>query len=180
MWKKEEPAEPMAAPRPAPPPSIDHYTPRNAPGDRATIGRSITIKGEVKGDEDLLIQGRVEGSVTLKQHSVTVGPEGEVKADISARVISVEGMVEGNLTAQEQILLRGSARLQGNIAAPRVVLEDGARFRGSVDMGEMPAEATSHDKFAQRTEAGTAKLPSDSSLSSVKDSAAQKVASLPS
>ena len=138
MWKKED-AEPVV-PRPEPLPVSERVPPLKPSSDRATIGRSITINGEVKGDEDLLIQGRVDGSVTLKQHSVTVGPEGQVKADIGARVITVEGSVEGNLNAQEQVILRSSARVQGNIAAPRVVLEDGARFRGGVDMGETPGE----------------------------------------
>jgi cytoskeletal protein CcmA (bactofilin family) len=110
-------------------------SPRTA-GGAATIGRSITIRGEVTGDEDLLIQGHVEGSVNLKQHSVTVGAEGEVKADITARIITVEGRVEGNLKAEEQVILRSAAIVEGDIAAPRVVLEDGARFRGGVDMGE--------------------------------------------
>lgn len=140
MWKKED-AERIAA-RPDPVPSFERVTPPSSLNDRATIGRSISIKGEVNGDEDLLIQGRVDGSVALKQHAVTVGPEGEVKADIGARVITVEGSVEGNLTAQEQVILRTSARVQGNITAPRVVLEDGARFRGGVDMGELPVGGT--------------------------------------
>lgn len=148
MWKKEDAERIAARPDPAPsfergtPPSFERATPPSSLGDRATIGRSISIKGEVNGDEDLLIQGRVDGSVALKQHAVTVGPEGEVKADIGARVITVEGSVEGNLTAQEQVILRTSARVQGNITAPRVVLEDGARFRGGVDMGELPVGGT--------------------------------------
>jgi len=143
MWKKEETPEPVATRRPEPVPGVEHVPARPVSSERATIGRSISINGEVKGDEDLLIQGRVDGSVTLKQHAVTVGTDGSVKADIAARVITVEGRVEGNLTAQEQVILRGSARVQGNITAPRVVLEDGARFRGGVDMGEAPAETTS-------------------------------------
>ena len=102
----------------------------------AIIGRSITIRGEVTGEKDVLIQGRVEGSVDLKQHSVTVGPEGEVKASISGRIVTVEGRVEGDLTGDEQIILRQSAWVQGDIAAPRVVLEDGVNFRGGVDMGD--------------------------------------------
>ncbi|MEX2282935.1 MAG: polymer-forming cytoskeletal protein [Gemmatimonadota bacterium] len=145
MWKKED-AMPMD-PRPEVVPSFERAAPPRSSNDRATndpatIGRSITIKGEVKGDEDLLIQGRIDGSVTLKEYAVTVGPEGEVKADIGARVITVEGKVEGNLTAQEQVTLRNSARVQGNINAPRVVLEDGARFRGGVDMGEIAGGVT--------------------------------------
>ena len=140
MWKKDE-ATPIE-PRPEVVPSYERTAPVRASSDRATIGRSITIKGEVKGDEDLLIQGKIDGSVTLKEHAVTVGPEGEVKADIAARVITVEGKVEGNLSAQEQVILRNSARVQGNISAPRVVLEDGARFRGGVDMGEAAGAVT--------------------------------------
>jgi cytoskeletal protein CcmA (bactofilin family) len=104
-------------------------------GERAAIGRSITIRGEVTGEEDLLIQGRVEGSVDLKEQAVTVGREGTVKANISGRMVTVEGEVEGDLTALEQVILRSSARVQGDITAPRVVLEDGATFRGGIDMG---------------------------------------------
>ncbi len=136
MWKKEETQKRTTTPGADRPPSQEQRQPGPQGAERATIGRSITIKGEVTGDEDLLIQGRVEGSVDLKQHSVTVGPEGEVKADISGRVITVEGVVDGNLAADEQVILRDSARLQGDITAPRVMLEDGAYFRGSVEMTE--------------------------------------------
>lgn len=136
MWKKEDAPEPMPSVRGEVTPIPDRGAPAKATGERATIGRSIAIHGEVTGDEDLLIQGRVEGSVNLKQHSITIGPEGEVKADVTGRVVTVEGSVEGNLVAQEQVILRRSALVQGDITAPRVVLEDGARFRGGVDMGE--------------------------------------------
>ncbi|MFL5542947.1 MAG: polymer-forming cytoskeletal protein [Longimicrobiaceae bacterium] len=104
--------------------------------ERATIGRSITLRGDVTGDEDLLIQGHVEGTVDLHQHSVTVGSEGEVVASIVGRVVTVEGRVEGNISGTEQVILRSSALVKGDIRAPRVVLESGARFRGLVDMGE--------------------------------------------
>lgn len=153
MWKKEEGPEPVtymppqAPPRPeplAPPPATPTPAPSRATtmGERATIGRSITVRGDVMGDEDLLIQGRIEGSVNLKQNAITVGREGEVKADLSARLITVEGRVQGNITAEEQVILRSTAVLQGNITAPRVVLEDGARFRGGVDTGETPEPAS--------------------------------------
>lgn len=144
MWKKEDMPEPVTYSRPDPtnPEPVRTAIPTTGPvervttGERATIGRSITIRGDVTGDEDLLIQGRIDGSVDLKQHSVTIGREGEVKADVGGRVIVVEGRVEGNLRAEEQVVLRSSAQVQGDIVAPRVVLEDGARFRGGVDMGE--------------------------------------------
>lgn len=138
MWKKEEGSQ--ADPRPV---QHEAMSPRNESTGAsarsrgpATIGRSITIRGEVTGDEDLLIEGRVDGSVDLKQHAVTVGPDGKVKAGISGRVVTVEGTVEGDLRADEQVILRSTARVQGDITAPRVILEDGANFRGGVEMGE--------------------------------------------
>ena len=133
MWKKEE----EQAVRPTSPPTASPE-PVRAPAVRsggATIGPSIVIHGEVTGSEDLLIQGQIDGSVALGSHSVTVGGGGRVSADITGRVITIEGEVEGDLTAQEQIVLRGSAKVLGDIKAPRVVLEDGASFRGLVDMG---------------------------------------------
>ena len=147
MWKKEDGPDAAAAPRPQTQPVADRTVPLKASGERATIGRSITINGEVSGDEDLLIQGRVDGSVNLKQHSVTVGPDGVVKANITARIVTVEGNVQGNLKAEEQVILRNSAVVEGDVAAPRVVLEDGARFRGGVDMGE------SHDRNSRHASA---------------------------
>ncbi len=137
MWKKDEPT-PATQPRSEAPPRAES---RRSPAEttsseRAIIGPSITIKGEVSGNEDLLIQGQVEGSVELELHSVTVGRDGRVKANITARVVTVEGNVEGDLLAEEQIILRSSARVMGDITAPRVVLEDGASFKGLVDMGE--------------------------------------------
>lgn len=113
---------------------------------QAVIGSSINIKGEVAGDEDLVIEGRVEGSVELDQNTVTVGPDGDVTADITARIVTVEGHVEGDLTADEQIVLRSSAQVEGDITAPRVVLEDGARFRGGVDMGEASKKSRDEGK----------------------------------
>jgi cytoskeletal protein CcmA (bactofilin family) len=137
MWKKDERQEDLPAQRPAAP-LASPPEPWSAPTslERATIGRSITLRGDVTGDEDLLIQGHVEGSVDLHQHSVTVGSEGEVVASIVGRVVTVEGRVEGNINGTEQVILRSSALVKGDIRAPRVVLENGARFRGLVDMGE--------------------------------------------
>ena len=154
MWKKEEGPVQTPAPRPEASPRPERPAPVGASTDRATIGRSITIRGEVTGDEDLLIQGRVEGSVDLKQHAVTVGPEGEVKASIVGRVVTVEGRVEGDLSAEEQVILRSSSWVQGDITAPRVVLEDGARFRGGVDMGEAAERAKRAGAASQQARKG--------------------------
>ncbi len=136
MWKKDEVPEAPNPPARGAGPSPTSREPSNPPAPRATIGRSITIHGEVTGDEDLLIQGRVEGSVDLKQHSVWIGTDGVVKATITARQVIVEGKVEGNVKAEELIILRENADVTGDLTAPRAVLEDGARLRGGVDMGD--------------------------------------------
>jgi cytoskeletal protein CcmA (bactofilin family) len=88
----------------------------------------------VSGDEDLMVQGRVEGKIKLTKHNVTVGPDGRVKADIHGRTVVIEGQVEGDVRGEEQIILRHTARVEGTIASPRVTLEDGAMFRGGIEM----------------------------------------------
>jgi len=160
MWKKDEqPEQYRPAPRSEGTSSrVDSPSPARSGSERATIGPSITIRGEVTGDEDLLIQGRVDGSVDLKQNTVTVGREGKVKAGISARVVTVEGKVEGNLIAEEQVILRSSARVEGDIAAPRVTLEDGASFRGGVDMGDANDRSPRRDAGRSRDERKTPEL----------------------
>lgn len=132
MWKKSEPevsdADPVSLPEtPAP------RTPERPRGN-ASIGPSISIRGDVTGEEDLVIEGRIEGTVKLPQNNVTVGKDGRIKADVHARVIEVQGQLEGDLNGDEQVVLRRSSNVQGNIVAPRVTLEDGCRFRGSIDM----------------------------------------------
>jgi cytoskeletal protein CcmA (bactofilin family) len=142
VWKKPEeyPAhpEPAPPPRPAAPPSPEA---RRAERPVAVIGPSIFIKGDLSGDEDLVIEGRVEGKIDLKQHNVTIGKNGRVHADVFGNTVVVEGEVDGNLFASQQAVLRQSGAVRGNITAPRVMLEDGSRFRGSIDMEEAPAKA---------------------------------------
>lgn len=137
MWRKTEtepertsPNPPTAAPSAASTPSRT----ASRGTERAIIGPSITIHGDVTGEEDLMVQGRVEGKIDLKQHNVTIGKDGRVKADIFGRLIQVEGEVKGNLFGDEQIVVAGTGQVVGNITAPRVTLEDGCRFKGSIDM----------------------------------------------
>jgi cytoskeletal protein CcmA (bactofilin family) len=157
MWKKGEMPDYERQQQPTPKQPPASYAESSPPAPRsagqAVIGRSITIRGEVTGDEDLVIQGRVDGSVDLIQHSVTVGPEGQVKANINGRVVTVEGRVEGNVTGEEQVVLRKSSWVQGDIRAPRVVLEDGAHFRGGVTMGEDVTSTRRPAPAAQKPEA---------------------------
>jgi cytoskeletal protein CcmA (bactofilin family) len=100
----------------------------------AMIGPSIVIKGTVSGDEDLLVHGRVEGSIDLGGQEVAVGQSGRVTADITAKVIKVDGEVTGDITGNEKVVISKSGNVRGNIVAPRVTLEDGAVFKGSIDM----------------------------------------------
>ncbi|MDH5218632.1 MAG: polymer-forming cytoskeletal protein [Gammaproteobacteria bacterium] len=102
----------------------------------ALVGPSIVITGGLAGEEDVCIQGRVEGTVHFKGYSVTIGEHGRVKADIHAREILVEGKLEGNLYGEEKVHIRASGKVVGNIEAPRVVMEDGALFKGAVDMSK--------------------------------------------
>jgi cytoskeletal protein CcmA (bactofilin family) len=140
-WKRDDPPspnphphpEPAAPPRPTAAPAAAPEPPRRS-SERATIGPSIYIKGDLAGEEDLVIEGRVEGRVDLKQHNVTIGKNGRVRADVFGRVVNVEGEVDGNVFAQEQAVLRQSGAVRGNITSPRVTLEDGSRFKGSIDM----------------------------------------------
>lgn len=103
-------------------------------GQIAIIGQSIQIKGELSGNEDLTIDGTVEGNIELKQNNLTIGPNGNIKADINAKTVTITGKVEGNVTADEKVEIRETGNLRGNIAAPRVVIADGAFFKGSVEM----------------------------------------------
>jgi cytoskeletal protein CcmA (bactofilin family) len=98
------------------------------------IGPSIVIKGEVTGGEDLVIQGKVEGKINLSGNQVSVGENGEVCADIHAKVIKIDGKVTGDITGVEKVVIAKSGNVHGNIVAPRVTLEDGAIFKGSIDM----------------------------------------------
>ena len=111
-WKRNEPEPPA----PSPPPPV--AKPARPAKESATIGASIRIKGDLSGDEDLLIQGQIQGQIKLQSHNVTVGPSGRVKADIHGRTIRVEGEVDGNLFGEEEIVIRASGRVQGNLAGP--------------------------------------------------------------
>ena len=121
MWNKEQAAQgqPTAAAATATATSAEAPRPTVVRSTgHATIGPSIVIKGEVSGNEDLLIQGQLDGSVALGHNAITVGDGGRVKANITGRIITIEGNVEGNLQAKEQIILRGSAVVQGTTFGP--------------------------------------------------------------
>jgi cytoskeletal protein CcmA (bactofilin family) len=144
MWNWNYEPEERAALQPRNP-TEGHAPVKNNPESRrekmgqvAIIGQSIQIKGELTGNEDLTIDGTVEGNIELKDHSLTIGPNGNIKADINAKKVTIIGEVQGNVTAEETVEIRETGKLRGNIVAPRLVIADGAFFKGSVEMERKP------------------------------------------
>jgi cytoskeletal protein CcmA (bactofilin family) len=102
--------------------------------EKASIGKSIVINGELSGSEDLTIEGRVDGKIELRDHILTVGSNGRIKAQITAKAIVVLGQVTGNLNATEKVDIKETGSLEGDVVAPRVAIADGSHFKGSIDM----------------------------------------------
>lgn len=133
MWNRQQDPDPEAEhPIETKPPE----TPGKpaSPRAMAVLGPSITIKGTLAGDEDLVIEGRVDGEVSFPRHTVTVNRSGRIKADMKCKNVYVEGQVRGNLYGEEVVVIRASGKVNGNAVAPRVSLEDGCHFHGSIDM----------------------------------------------
>jgi cytoskeletal protein CcmA (bactofilin family) len=147
MWnrKKEEdtptrsipqttPAVPASAREPQASMPMRSYESSMPSGMAATIGKAVRIKGQISSREDLVIDGEIEGTVEAQEHRVTIGPNGKVQAGINAREIVVLGAIHGNVEASEKIDIRKDARLVGDIKTSRIVIEDGAYFKGSIDI----------------------------------------------
>jgi cytoskeletal protein CcmA (bactofilin family) len=135
MWEKKDADQqnrPAAAPAPRMATVPDYQS--TARSGQAKIGQSLFIKGEVSGSEDLTVEGRVEGRIDLKDHNLTIGQNGRVTAEIHAKNITIVGEVTGNVMADERVDLTDTAKLIGDIRAPRISVSDGAKFKGSVDM----------------------------------------------
>jgi cytoskeletal protein CcmA (bactofilin family) len=143
MWKRDEAVKPPTppAPAPAPPPAAPTapaaaHTESRGTGvrDLVHIGKSVVIKGELNGSEDLTIEGHVEGKIELRDHILTIGPNGKIRAAVFAKAVIVVGEVVGNITANEKVDIRDHGSVDGDIVSPRVAIAEGAHFRGSVDM----------------------------------------------
>jgi len=152
VWNKrkeeEYPARPAQSPSTAAPaikestptmsaPTPSFHTPESSRGS-AMIGKSVMIKGQIFSREDLTIDGEVDGSVDVHEHRLTVGPNGKVQAGVKAREIVVLGTINGNVEAADKIDIRKDARLVGDIKTSRIVIEDGAYFKGSIDITKNP------------------------------------------
>ncbi|MEY4636218.1 MAG: hypothetical protein RJA55_2016 [Acidobacteriota bacterium] len=150
MWKRDESVKPATPPAhtPAVAPSAPVAAapaasePRTQTGrDNVNIGKSVIIKGELSGSEDLMIEGHVEGRIDLKDNVLTIGPNGKIKAEVFAKAVVVLGEVTGNVTASEKVDIRDNGSVDGDIASPRVAIAEGAHFRGAVDMQRAGAKA---------------------------------------
>jgi cytoskeletal protein CcmA (bactofilin family) len=154
MWRRDEAVLPPVSGRDAPrhpPPggpafASDHavHAPEIGAKDHVdkeviNIGKSVVIKGELNGSEDLTVEGRVEGRIELRDHVLTIGSNGKIKAEVFAKVAVVLGEVVGNITASEKVDIRDNGSVEGNIVSPRVAIAEGSHFRGSVDMQQKPA-----------------------------------------
>jgi cytoskeletal protein CcmA (bactofilin family) len=148
MWKptQSEPPVPPPAPepvRPAPPSSSPVESASRAgvsAADQASISKGLFIKGEITGSESLFIDGKVEGSINLNGNRVTVGRNGQVAASITAREVVVLGKVRGNVTATDRVDIRAEGALTGDVAAARISIEDGAFFKGGIDIRKPDAK----------------------------------------
>ena len=151
MWKRDEavrpasgqPAAPQApqAPAPAGAPTPRAEASQNRERDNVNIGKSVVIKGELNGSEDLTIEGQVEGTIQLRDHVLTIGANGRIKAQVFAKSVIVLGEVSGNVTATDKVDIRDNGSVDGDIVAPRVAIAEGAHFRGSVDMQRKAGQA---------------------------------------
>jgi cytoskeletal protein CcmA (bactofilin family) len=148
MWKRDEavrPPQPTGSgtpPSPMETPVVRTDSPKQLERDMVNIGKSVVIKGELSGSEDLTIEGQVEGKIELRQNILTIGPNAKIKAQVFAKAVVVQGEVHGNVTATEKVDIRDAGSVDGDVSAPRVAIADGAHFRGSIDMqraGAKPA-----------------------------------------
>ena len=148
MWKRDEavkPTVPAGGSVPAStvvPPAAEAARTHSAPSEpqrgmektTVNIGKSVVIKGELSGSEDLTIEGQVDGKIELRQNVLTIGPNGKIKAQVFAKSVVILGEVTGNVTASEKVDIRDKGSVDGDIISPRVAIAEGSHFRGSVDM----------------------------------------------
>jgi cytoskeletal protein CcmA (bactofilin family) len=114
----------------------------------AMIGKTITIKGDISGEESLVVEGRVDGTIHLKNNDLTVGQSGRVNANVTANVVRIDGEVTGDIIGIEKVVVTKTGRVHGNIVGPRVTLEDGAKFKGAIDMDPTGADRAANQPKA--------------------------------
>ena len=162
MWKSTPGSDtkPMTTPSstpnmPTPPrPSLEPARSREFQSEMAHIGKSVIIRGELSGSEDLYLDGEVEGNIALMDHNLIVGPNGRVRANIVAKEVVVHGKVDGNVQGHDRVELKKSAVLSGDISTQRIVIEDGAFFKGAIDIRKDKESGKSESKREMAAAAG--------------------------
>jgi cytoskeletal protein CcmA (bactofilin family) len=152
-----QPVPPLAA-TPSPVTAPQRETPKAAEpprGDVGHIGKSVQIRGELTGSEDLYLDGEIEGTIDLRDHSLIIGPNGKIKAGIAARDLVVHGKIEGNVNATGKVELRKSSTLIGDINTHRIVIEDGAFFKGAIDIREKETKQEARKPMVAAAAAGS-------------------------
>ena len=147
MWNREEskPSQ-VGQPRPLPVPSVPEHRSVDAKELRvATLGTSILINGTLAGSEDLTVDGRVEGRIELPAHTLTIGPNAVITAEIVAKVVTVFGTVKGNVTAHDSLDIRRGASIEGEVTCTRISIQEGAAFSGKVAMGKRRSKPNGAD-----------------------------------
>ena len=160
MWRKQEEYKPVspqpdlvAHPVPEPPEPVPIAPPPPSPATGGVISKAISIKGEVTGSEDLLVDGEINGKITIAEGKVTVGPSGRVTADIEAAEVVVRGHFKGALRGRERVVIGQTGQVDGNVVTRRIVIEEGAVFSGQVDaMQAEEARPTRSTVIAARSE----------------------------
>ena len=166
MWKRDEgvkgsqpaPTAPAPVHQPVSTAPVPQPESRRIERDVVNIGKSVVIKGELNGSEDLTIEGHVEGKIELKDHVLTIGPNGKIKAQVHAKSVIVLGEVNGNVTATEKVDIRDGGSVDGDIVSPRVAIAEGAHFRGTVDM-QRKAAAGQQTQTVKPAAAATTSAP---------------------
>jgi cytoskeletal protein CcmA (bactofilin family) len=126
----------------------------------ASLGKSLTVQGDVIGNEDTVIEGRIEGRVDLKSHHLTVGPSGTVAGEITARRVTIVGRVTGNVSALERVEITETGRVEGDVVSPRLLVQDGGQLQGSVSMRAPQAQlAAAPAKKLEKADAAPARSP---------------------
>jgi cytoskeletal protein CcmA (bactofilin family) len=136
----------------------------NFRADVAHIGKSVIIKGELSGSEDLYLDGEVEGNIELRGHSLVIGPNGRIRANVHAKDVVVHGKVDGNLRGTEKVELKKSAVLNGDIFTQRIIIEDGAFFKGAIDIQKASVETKPEVKPVATAAAASPSIPQSGSL----------------
>ncbi|MFZ0797498.1 MAG: polymer-forming cytoskeletal protein [Terriglobales bacterium] len=157
-----QPAEQKYSPNAVPTNSYTPVKPATSPMDQAHIGRTLLIKGEVTGAESLFIDGRVEGSISVPGHRVTIGHNGNVVANIKAKEVVIMGKVQGNVECMDRLDLRGESELSGDVITHRISVEEGAVLKGGIEVrdpekkDQKTQEPVHHKQEAPKAMAATA------------------------